>query len=85
MYASRTWTWNEVERSRIIAVVEVSYRRGACGLNKMDGKSNESVSGRFGMFFKSKGMNCRVVRVVKHMDRMGGEELTKRIYECGGE
>ncbi len=43
----------------------MSYLRGACGLNRMDGESNESLYGKFGRSFKSEGMNCRVVEVVK--------------------
>jgi len=31
----------------------------------MDGESNESVYGRFGMSVKGEGMNCGVVEVVK--------------------
>ncbi len=31
--------------------VEMSYLRGACGLNRMDSESNESVCGKFGMPF----------------------------------
>ncbi len=45
---------------------QLSYLRGVCGLNKMDGESNESVYGRFGMSFKREGMNCGVVEVAKH-------------------
>ncbi len=41
-YVSETWTWNEGQRSRIQAV-EMSYLRGACGLNRMDSESNERV------------------------------------------
>ncbi len=32
-YVSETWTWNEGQRCRIQAA-EMSYLRGACGLNK---------------------------------------------------
>ncbi len=79
MYEGETWTWNEGQRSRIHAV-EMSYLRSACGLNWMDGESNENVYGKFGMSFKSEGMNCEVVEVVKHstlkwfghLVRMGG-------------
>ncbi len=64
--------------------------RGACGLNRMDGESNESVNGKSDMSFKSEGMSCGVVEVVKrrtlrwsgHLERMG-DELTKRIYKHG--
>ncbi len=40
--SSETRVWNERLRSRIQAV-EMSYLRGACGVQKMDGESNESV------------------------------------------
>ncbi len=64
----------------------MSYLRGACGLNRMDGESSESVYGRFG-----DGMNCGVAEVVKHgilrwlgqLKRMGRNEMTKWIYRCG--
>ncbi len=32
-YASKTWTWNAAEQSRIRAV-EMSYMRGACGVSR---------------------------------------------------
>lgn len=34
--------WNATQRSRI-RVVEMSYRRGACGVSGWDGESNESM------------------------------------------
>ncbi len=43
-YVSEKWTWNEGQRPRIQAL-EMSYLRGAYGLNRMDGESNESVYG----------------------------------------
>ncbi len=53
MYESETWTWNEDQRCMMQAV-QMSYLRGACGLNRMDDESNESVCGKFGMSFKVK-------------------------------
>ncbi len=47
-YASKTWAWNESQRSGVQAV-EMSYLRSACGVSRMDGMSNESVYERFGM------------------------------------
>lgn len=43
--------------------MERSYLRCACGLNKMDSESNESVNGRFGMSVRSKLLNCGVMVV----------------------
>ncbi len=58
-------TWKKkVQKNRIQAVV--SYLRGACGMNRIDGESNERVYGRFGMSTKGEGMNCGVVEIVKH-------------------
>ncbi len=65
MYASETWKWNEYQRSRIQAK-KMSYLRGVCGLNRMDGESNESLYGKFRMPVKSEGINCGVLEVVKH-------------------
>ncbi len=41
-YPSQTWAKNEAQISTMSAV-EICYLRGACGLNMMDGESNESV------------------------------------------
>ncbi len=68
----------------------MSYPRCACGLNKMNGESNESMYGKFGTSFKSEGMNCGVVEVVicstlrwsGHLERTR-DELTKMIYKSG--
>ncbi len=61
----------KVEKCRIQAA-EMSYLRGACGLNRMDGESSGSVNGRFGVSVKSEGMNCGVVEVVTLRE---GEEM----------
>ncbi len=45
-YASETWVWNQSQRSKIQAV-EMSYLRGGCGVNRMDGESNENVYRKF--------------------------------------
>ncbi len=47
MFVSETWTWN-CYISRIKAM-EMSYLKGACGLNRMNGKSNESMYKKFGL------------------------------------
>ncbi len=52
-YASETWTWNEDQQSYIQAV-EISYLKGACGVNTIDGESNESVNGRLVYLLKVK-------------------------------
>ncbi len=90
MNESKKWAWNEGQRFRIQAT-EMGYLRGAWGLNRMDGESNESVYGKFGMSFKYEGMNCGVLEVVKcstlrwsgHLERMRGDEIIKNIYMGG--
>ncbi len=86
-YASEIWVWNQSQRSKIQAV-EMSYLRGGCGVNRMDGESNENVHRKFGMSSRGDGMSCGVVEMVKrstlrwsgHLERMDERELTKRIY-----
>ncbi len=63
-YASEMWMWNKCQMSKILAV-EMSYLRGSCGVSRMDGESNESVSGKYGISSRGKGMSCVVVEVVK--------------------
>ena len=86
-YGCETWTWNEMQQSRIRAV-EMSYLRGACSRTWQDMESNENVYERFGMRSKGEGIKCGVVEWVKrnslrwfgHVERMKKEELTKRVY-----
>ncbi len=44
----------------------MSYLRGACGLNRMDGESNKSVYEKSGISVKDEKLNSGVVEVVKH-------------------
>ncbi len=39
---SENWTWNGTQQSRVHAV-EISFLRGACGVSRWDGLSNECV------------------------------------------
>ncbi len=67
----------------------MSYLRGACGVQRMDGESNENAYNRFGMSRKGEGMKCGVVEGVKcntlkwfgHLERMAENEITKSMYE----
>ncbi len=45
--------------------MEISYLRNACGVNRMDGMSNESVYEHFGMYHRGEGEKCGVVEEVK--------------------
>ena len=86
-YGSETWTWNSAQQSRLRAV-EMSYLRGACGVTRWDGLSNESVYERCGMSHCASGVQCGAVEWVKrntlrwygHMERMKNEEFVKKVY-----
>ncbi len=86
-YASETWAWNESQRSRVQAV-EMSYLRGACGVSRMDGMSNDGVHKRFEMCHVGEGKKCGVVEEVKRqtlqwfgpVEQMEGGKITKRVY-----
>ncbi len=41
-YGMENWTWNGAQQSRV-RTVEMSYLRGACGVSRWDGLSNESL------------------------------------------
>ncbi len=85
-YASETWVWKQSQRFKI-QIVEMSYLRGGCDVNRMDGESNENVYRKFGISSRGEGMSCEVVEMVKrstlrwfgHLERMNERELTKRI------
>ncbi len=48
--------------------------RGACGVSKRDGESNEDMYGRFGMSEAAVGMDCEVVeRTEKEWIGRGGD------------
>ncbi len=56
----------------------------ACGVQRMDGESNESVHNRFGKSSKGEGMKCGVVEGVKfnilwwfgHIETMTESEMS---------
>ncbi len=87
MYGLETWTWNSAQQSRVCAM-GMSYLRGACGVTRQDGESNESVYERWGMGSQANGVECGVVKWVKrytlrwfgHIERMGSEEFVKKVY-----
>ncbi len=87
MYGSETWTWNRAQQSRV-RPVEMSYLRGACGVTRWDGESNESMYERCEMGSQANGVNCGVVEWLKrntlrwfgHIQRMGSEEFVRKVY-----
>ncbi len=54
----------KILRSKIQAV-EMSYLRGGCGVNRMDGESNENVYRKLFISSRGEGMSCGVVEMVK--------------------
>ena len=50
----QTWTWKRV------CAVEISYLRGACGVARWEGESNESVYERRGMEISANGVCCSI-------------------------
>ncbi len=58
-YASKTWVWNQSQRSKIQAA-EISYMRGGCGVNRMDGESFF-----FFFFFYNTGVSFRAQKKVQ--------------------
>ncbi len=43
--------------------MEMSYLRGACGVTRLDGESNESVYERCGMETQANGVRCGMVEM----------------------
>ncbi len=68
--------------------MEMSYLRGACGVTRWEGESNERVYERCGMGSHVNGVNCGVEEWVKrntlrwfvHIERMGHEESAKKVW-----
>ncbi len=83
---SENWTWNGAQQSRVRAAE--SYLRGACGVSKWDGVSNESVYERCGMGPRGSGAGCCLVKWARwssHIERMENEEFVKRVYLSSAE
>ncbi len=68
--------------------MEMSYQRGACGVTRWEGESNESVFERCVMGACASGVKCGVVEWVKrntlrwfgHVERMNSEGFVKKVY-----
>ncbi len=66
---------------------KIRYLRGACGVSRWDGLSNESVYERCGMSGRGNEVGCGVVEWVKrstlrwfgHIERMGNKEFLRCI------
>ncbi len=68
--------------------MEMNYLRGAYGVTRWDGESNESMYESCGVGSRANRVNCGVVEWVKrdtlrwfgHIERMGSEEFVKKVY-----
>ncbi len=86
-YGSETWTWNRAQQSRVHAV-ELSYQRGACGVTRWEGDSNESVNERCSMGACASVVKRGVVEWVQrntlrwfgHVERMNSKEYMMKVY-----
>ena len=80
MYGSETWGMNVVERNKL-DVAEMKCMRSMCGVTRWDRLRNETVRERVGV---SEPMSERVDRKILkwfgHVERMGNERLTKKVY-----
>ena len=79
------WTWNRAQQSKVCGV-EIKYLRGACGVTRWEGESNESMYKSCGMGPCAKRVKCVVKWVKKnslrcfgHIKRKNSEEFVKKV------
>ena len=86
MYGSESWGMRVEERNKL-DVAEMNCLRSICGVTRRDRVRNEVVRQRVGVHEKlSKRIDRKVLKWFGHVERMGSERLTKRVYmsEVGG-
>ncbi len=79
--------WNRAQQSRVHSV-EMSYLRGACGMTRWEGESNEHVYERFCLGVCSSRVKYGMVEWVirktvmrfGHIERINIEECVKKVY-----
>ena len=80
MYGSESWGMRVEERKRL-DVAEMRCLRSMCGVTRWDRLRNEEVRERVGVPEKmSNRVDRKVLKWFGHVERMGGERLTKRVY-----
>ena len=80
LYGCETWTLLEGQKSRLRAV-EMGYLRSACGVTWRDRWTNERVRRQCGIEVDAIGqVKRKVLQWFGHMERMGSERLTKKVY-----
>ena len=86
MYGSESWGMRVEERNKL-DVAEMNCLRNMCGVTRWDRWRNEVVRERVGVpEALSKRVDRKVLKWFGHVERMGNERLTKRVYrsEVGG-
>ena len=80
MYGSESWGLRVEEREKL-DVAEMKCLRSMCGVTRMDRIRNEVVRDRVGVPERlSKRVDRKVLKWFGHVERMGSERLTKRVY-----
>ena len=80
MYGSESWGLKVEEREKL-DVAEMKCLRSMCGVTRMDRVRNEVVRERVGVSEKlSKRVDRKVLKWFGHVERMGNERMTKRVY-----
>ena len=80
MYGSESWGMRVEERDKL-DVAEMKCLRSMCGVTRMDRVRNEVVRERVGVPEKlSKRVDRKVLKWFGHVERMGNERMTKRVY-----
>ena len=87
MYGSETWGMRREERNKL-DVSEMQCLRNMCGVTRWNRLRNVAVRERVGVKEElSKRVDRKVLKWFGHVERMGDERLTKKVYksEVGGE
>ena len=80
MYGSESWGMRVEERDKL-DVAEMKCLRSMCGVTRMDRVRNEVVRERVGVPERlSKRIDRKVLKWFGHVERMGSERMTKRVY-----
>ena len=80
MYGSESWGMKVEERNKL-DVAEMKCLRSMCRVTRMDRVRNEVVRERVGVSENlSKRVDRKVLKWFGHVERMGSERLTKRVY-----
>jgi len=80
MYGSESWGMKVEERGKL-DVAEMKCLRSMCGVTRMDRVRNEVVRERVGVPEKLSGrVDRKVLKWFGHVERMGSDRMTKRVY-----